>query len=101
MEDPEPETRALGPPLSPKDYDDAMRKALHPFPNYSTFIFLLHDYDGISKSRENRQRQIQDVFLNPYFRFEEFMGKYRLGNSIVEGLPSNTDKPLRRDQLLS
>lgn len=71
-EDTEQEPGASG-PLSSKDFDEAMRKALHPFPNYSTFLFLLHDYDGISKSRENRQRQIRDVFLNPHFRFEEFI----------------------------
>lgn len=72
LEDTEQEPKASG-PLSSKDFDEAMKKALRPFPNYSTFLFLLHDYDGISKSRENRQHQVRDVFLNPHFRFEEFI----------------------------
>lgn len=58
--------------LSPEEFQKAMTKSLYPFPNYSTFLYLLHDYDGVSKSRENRERQIQNVFLDPHFKWEEF-----------------------------
>jgi hypothetical protein len=39
--------------MTSKEFRKAMRKVLLPFPNYSTFLYLLHDYDGITKSREN------------------------------------------------
>lgn len=59
------------PLLSPEVFEKALQKALYPFPNYSTFLYLHHDYDGIIKSRENRERQL-DIFMDPDFKWTDF-----------------------------